>query len=101
LTFFKWSGRQDCFALYAFLIRNIRCWNASLNLLVRRFKPLAASTHKKRQQVDVFKWSGRQDCFALYAFLIRNIRCWNASLNLLVRRSKPLAASAHKKTPTS
>jgi hypothetical protein len=28
-------------------IRNIRCWNASLNLLIRRFKPLAASTHKK------------------------------------------------------
>jgi hypothetical protein len=23
------------------------CWNASLNLLIRRFKPLAASTHKK------------------------------------------------------
>jgi hypothetical protein len=36
-----------CFALYAFLIRNIRCWNASYNLLVRRSKPLAASTHKK------------------------------------------------------
>jgi len=44
---FKWSGRQDCFAFYAFLIRNIRCWNASYNLLIRRFKPLAASTHKK------------------------------------------------------
>jgi len=41
------SQVQTAVGLYAFLIRNIRYWNASLNLLVRRSKPLVGSTHLK------------------------------------------------------
>ncbi len=39
------------------------CWNASLNLLIRRFKPLAASTHKKNANKLTFL-NGRADRIA-------------------------------------
>jgi hypothetical protein len=41
----KWSGRQDCFAISALPRRNIRCCNATLNLLVRRFKCSVVMRH--------------------------------------------------------
>ena len=57
--FSKWSGRQDCFAISALPGRNIRCCNATLNQLVRRFKYSVVVRH--------FFQNVRADRFAISA----------------------------------
>ena len=48
--------------IYAFPRRKIRCWNASLNLLVRRSKSRSTERpQKNRHAWRLIFWSGRQD----------------------------------------